>query len=339
MSDGPKPFSEIFPDIAKRVEAKEKARALLRQELRDKDITAEPRIVAWIDILGFSRELLKAQTTEQNRAVYRKMLFVHEAFDSPTASDEPEDIQQINEAYGRSVLALSDGLVVTASPSAIGRSGMTPYDFLMSFIGDIVMAQANCAVNGIFLRGGISIGPFYHENNILLSPALVQSYKLETERAAYPVIIILPDHVSALRQLKGFKHYSKDFEPSQTYFRPFKSPAQRKGERFLHLDYLRFLADPDSHGFFRDQDRVDSSNRDKYSPEERQRLFSLSHFKSAARAMKRHKEKLIAAYHATDSERVKAKYRWMMAYQNRTLKGYNSVYNQALIDLEQFRAK
>ena len=55
--------------------------------------------------------------------------------------------------------------------------------------------------------------------------------------------------------------------------------------------------------------------------------------------MKRHKEKLIEAYQAPNSERVKAKYRWLMAYQNRALKGYHPVYQQALIDLDQFKAR
>ncbi len=337
MTKRPKSLTEAFPDIMKKVEAKEKLLEQRRKELREKDITAETRIVAWIDILGFSHELLLAKTKTQHRAVYQKMLFVHEAFDSPTASDDPEECQEINEDYGRSVQALSDGLVVTASANAKARSVMTPYDFFMSFIDDIIMAQTNCAVKGIFVRGGISIGPFYHDNNILLSPALVRAYKMEAERATYPVIIIEPDHVNALRQLKGFKNYSKDFEPSQTYFRPFKSPAQRKGERFLHLDYLNYLSDPGNHGFFRDEDRLNWADREKFSPQERDHLYSLSHVKSAVRAMTRHKEHLVKNYEATNSERVRAKFRWLMKYQNRALKGYGPLYDAACIDLQKFK--
>ncbi len=339
MSTLEKSIADIFKDSERRVEEEAAKRAERRRVLREKDISAEVRIVAWIDILGFSQQLQQARTEAQYRSVYHKMLLVHEMFDAPSASDEPDVVAKINDDYGRSVMALSDGLVVTANPNAKARTVMTSYDLLMSFIGDIVMAQANCALNGVFLRGGISIGQFYCQNNILLSPALVRAYKLETERATYPVILISPDHVAALRQLKGFKHYAKDAEPSQSYFRPFKSPRQKKGERFLHLDYLRFLSHPDNHGFFCERDRIESSKRDKYSPEERQRLFSLSHFKSAARAMLRHKERLIAAYNDSNSESVKVKYRWLMKYQNRTLRDFHPVYNPARINMDKFKAK
>ena len=336
MSKPQQSLADIFKNAEKRVEEEAAKRAQRRKELREKDISADTRIVAWIDILGFSQQLQRARTEAQYRSVYHKMLFVHEMFEAPTASDEPEETARINKEYGRTLLALSDGLVITASANAEARAVMTIYDVLMSFIGDIVMAQANCAMNGIFLRGGISIGPFYYDNNILLSSALVKAYKLETERASFPVIIVRQDHIAALRQLKGFKNYAKDFEPSQYYFKPFKSPAQKKGERFFHLDYLNFLAHPDNHGFFSDRDRRDSLDNEKYSPEERERLFSLSHYKSAARAMQRHKEKLIEAFNATNSERAKAKYRWLMAYQNRALRGYPWLYDAARIDLNKF---
>lgn len=336
MSSLKQSIADALRDSEQRVREEADKRVKRRKELREKDISAEIRIVAWIDILGFSQQLQQARTEAQYRSVYHKLLLVHEMFDAPSASDQPDVIAKNNDDYGRSVMALSDGSVVTASPNAKARTVMTSYDLLMSFIGDIVMAQANCALNGVFLRGGISIGPFYCENNILLSRALIDAYKMETERAYYPVILISPNHVAALRQLKGFKHYAKGWEPSPTYFRPFKSPSRKKGERFLHLDYLRYLAHPDNHGFFCERDRIESLDREKYSPTERQHLFSLSHFKSAARAMRGHKEKLIQAYKATNSERVKAKYRWLMAYQNRTLRGFHPVYNQARIDLQDF---
>lgn len=337
MSEEPKSFADSFPDIMKEVEENASKRELRRKELREKDIAAEERIVAWIDILGFREQLQAAQTKEQYRDVYHKMLFVQDAFDSPSASDEPDEQQKINDDYGRTVLALSDGLVVTASPSAKARTVMTSYDLLMSFIGDIVMAQANCAVNGIFLRGGISIGPFYYENNILLSPALVLAYKLETERATFPVIIVEQAHIARLRKLKGFEHYATEAEPSQSYFQPYKVTDQKDGEQFYHLDYLRFLSDPGNHGFYCAADRTASSDRENNSPAERDRIFQESHRKSAAAAMSRHKEKITEAYRAAASNRVRDKYRWLMEYQNRAIDGYPAVYDNARINLNDWR--
>lgn len=111
-----------FADIEHRVEENAARRAQRRKELREKNIAADERIVAWIDILGFSHDIQEARTETQFRTVYHKMLFVHEMFDSPSASDEPEERERINKEYGRTVLALSDGLVVTASAKAEARA-------------------------------------------------------------------------------------------------------------------------------------------------------------------------------------------------------------------------
>lgn len=336
MSDLQQSITEAFKEAERSAEIAAAKRAQRRKELLERKIETDQRIVAWVDILGFSAQLQKVRTDDEYRAVYRKLLFVHEVFDSPSASDEPETSERVNREYGRTVLALSDGLVITASLKAEARTSMTPYDLLMSFIGEILEAQANCAMNGIFLRGGICIGPFYYENNILLSPALVQAYRMETERACYPVIIVPQSHIAAIRELPGFKHYAKDAEPSQAYFRPFKSPSHRKGERLYHLDYLRFLASPDSHGFFSERERKESQDRDKYSPNERQMLFSLSHYRSAVRAVRRHKDKLLEAYHATKSQRVRAKYRWLIKYHNQTLQDSCWLFDEARIDPKPF---
>lgn len=256
-------------------------------------------------------------------------------FDFPSASDEPEEQEKINAGYGRTILALSDGLVVTASAKAAAREVMTPYDLLMIFISDLIMAQAHCALAGIFLRGGISIGPFYYENNILLSPALVRAYKMETELATYPVILISQANVERLRVLKGCKHYAIDAEPSQGYFQPFEPPAHPGGEKYYHLDYLAFLADPGNFGFDSEANRKAYINREKYSPAERDEILQKSHLNSAARAMSRHKTKLIESLRAASSDRAKEKYRWLIGYQNRTVDGYPDVFDDARIKAEE----
>ena len=206
---------------------------------------------------------------------------------------------------------------------------------MMSLIDQIIMAQAACAMAGIFLRGGISIGPFYFDNDILLSPALVRSYKLETERATYPVILITPETVGALRRLHGLECYARGADPSRDYFRPFKSPRQKKGERFYFLDYVRYMAAPDNYFFDSLADRDACADRRK-SDEERQRIFDESHDKSALKALQSHRRRLIEAYNGSPSERVKAKYRWLMDYYNRTLQSITPFYDPALIDLHQF---
>jgi len=336
-ANGPTGLDSYFLSrVERRVQEEAARRAERRRELREKETTADVRIVAWIDILGFSQMIQHAKSDAEMRAAYHKLLFVQEQFGSVTASEDPDTTQQINVDYGRAVVALSDGLVVTASLNAKARQVMTPYDLLMSFIGEILEAQANCAANGIFLRGGISIGPYYYDNKVLLSPALIRAYKLETERASYPAIIINRTDVEALRRLPGIRRYAPDAEPSQSYFLPFKSPAQKKGERFYFLHYLGFLSHPDNHEWHCKADRERFA---KSSGKNRSRIFTASHRKTAAYFMWRHKKHLIAAFSKASSERVRVKYRWLMAYHAKTILRYPSVFNRAQIDYSRFRRK
>lgn len=323
-------------ELKRSANEKAKKREQRRRELREKPIETDFCLVAWLDILGFSQQLQAVKSDADLQAAYRKMLFVHEWLNKAGASDEPDELAEANKLQGRQVIALSDGIVVTGSLRAAMPGLYSPFDLMMSLIDQIIMAQAACAMTGIFLRGGISIGPFYFDNDILLSPALVRSYKLETERATYPVILITPETVAALRQLHGLEHYARGADPSQDCFRPFKSPHQKKGERFFFLDYVRYMASPDIYFFNSLADRDACADRTR-SAEERRRIFNESHDKSALKALQSHQRQLVTAYNKSPSERIKAKYRWLMGYHNRTLQSINPFYDSGLVDLQRFR--
>lgn len=321
-------------ELKRSANEKAKKRAERRRQLLEKPIEPDLCLVAWIDILGFSQQLQAVKSDADLQAAYRKMLFVHEWLNKAGASDEPDELEEANKLQGRQVIALSDGLVVTGSLRAAMPDLYSPFDLMMSLVDQIILAQSACAMAGIFLRGGISIGPFYFENDILLSPALVRSYKLETERATYPVILVTPDTVAALRKLDGLQYYARGADPSRDYFRPFKSPHQKKGERFCLLDYVRYMASPDNYFFNSLADRDAYADRRK-SDEERQRIFDESHDKSALRALQSHQRQLIEAYNQSPSEK-KAKYRWLMRYHNQTVQSISRFFAPALIDLHQF---
>jgi hypothetical protein len=317
---------------------KAKWRAERQKELRERTIDTDYRLVAWIDILGFSQQIQAVKTAADLQAVYRKMLFVHDWFNKETASDEPEETAEANRIQGWSILALSDGLVVTASVSASAPGLYSPFDLLMSLVDQIIMAQTACAMKGIFLRGGISTGPYYFQDDILLSPALVRAYKLESQRAKYPVILIAAETIDELRRAEGIEAFGGDGDPSASYFKPIKTPRRKKGERLYFLDYIRYMAAPDNYFFDSLADR--DAAVDKSRPaEERQRIFDESHDKSALKALQCHKGQITSAYEAATCDRVKAKYRWLMRYHNQTLKSTNRFYDPALVDLSLYRRR
>jgi len=310
-----------------------------RKELVEKPIAADSRVVAWIDILGFSRQLQAARTEADFQAAYRKMLFVQEWFNKESANDDPESRAEVNEFLGRSVLALSDGLVVTAGLSGKALRAEAPYDLAMSLMWEIVVAQAACALKGIFLRGGISAGLFHFENDILLSPALVHAYKLESEQAVYPIIVITHETLTELRALPGVEAYSEDSKPDG-YFVPLAPEGgnQREPhEKLFFLDYVRYIAEPGMYSFdsVTDRDIWLDKNRPRA---ERRRIFDESLQKSAVKALQEHGQQIITAYREASTEEVKKKYKWLAEYHNRTLANQSATYDRARIDLAQFKS-
>lgn len=303
-----------------------------REELLNKPIKAEERLVAWIDILGFKHEMEQVKTDADLQKAYRKMLYVHEQFNKETASDDPLNQANINKTYGRRILALSDGIVVAAenSKAVPARDSMTQYDLLMSLVPDLIEAQAGCSLRGIFLRGGISEGQFYFENDILLSAGLVRAYTIESTIACYPVVLIERKLVDDLRTLDGYTDYALGCDPSEKYFLPFERPDKRDEGKYYYLDYIGYIADPGNHGFFSEEDRVAAFDKGR-DPKVRDRIHGESLAKSALRCLQRHKDKVSEAYTAITDEKVKKKYEWLIDYHNRTIKESGSFYDSALI--------
>ncbi|MBK7711397.1 MAG: hypothetical protein IPJ37_10930 [Bacteroidales bacterium] len=82
---------------------------------------------------------------------------------------------------------------------------------------------------GFFVRGGISIGSFYSDKNMIFSGGLVSAYRLE-KATVYPVIGI--DRETLSRLSNNFKQYSVGLffeksiiyspeEPEKIFFNPF----------------------------------------------------------------------------------------------------------------------
>src|SRR5207247_7421355 len=110
---------------------------------------------------------------------------------------------------------------------------MGQFDFFLQEIWRMMLAQARCAVKGIFLRGGISRGTFFFEHDILLSPPLVTAYRLESKLAVYPVILIDPSTHDFLANARGRRRYAEDYDPFPQQFRPFLSPKDAAQKLYM----------------------------------------------------------------------------------------------------------
>ena len=82
-------------------------------------------------------------------------------------------------------LALADLVPATVGSGHAGESAVL---HLMSIAG----VQAELACDGLFSRGGVTIGPFFANESFVYGPALVEAYKLESTVATYPRVVVAP---------------------------------------------------------------------------------------------------------------------------------------------------
>lgn len=131
------------------------------------EVQYEKRIVAFVDVLGFSN-LVYSRTTG---LISRYFNFVTHNF------------QEAVSKYGFRFLIVSDSIVLSApdNKESLKLCVMVLYRLQQKLIEE----------EGILLRGGVSHGDLYMgaEDNIMFGPALINAYKLELQ-AKYPRIIM-----------------------------------------------------------------------------------------------------------------------------------------------------
>lgn len=82
----------------------------------------------------------------------------------------------------------SDSIIISYFPEAADRFVIW-YEQMHQIFNDICRTVYVFARNGIFLRGGMSYGKFYHSGNLCYGPALLEAVRLENE-ICYPTIAI-----------------------------------------------------------------------------------------------------------------------------------------------------
>ncbi|MDP9700534.1 hypothetical protein [Paenibacillus polysaccharolyticus] len=139
----------------------------------------EDRVVAFIDILGF-REHVKQ--TLHNSSHARNLQRVLE-FISKLKHDNDEGILAQKE-LGKEVSVFSDSIVISYPLSLESAS--------FYLLLDISHLQLEMMGLGILMRGGVTIGELFHNDNIVYGPAMIEAYELESKMAIYPRVIVNP---------------------------------------------------------------------------------------------------------------------------------------------------
>lgn len=137
----------------------------------------EERIIAFIDILGFREHINQTVTSSSHFNKIRKVL----NFISDLKQDN--DMGHLSQKeIGKEVTVFSDSIVISY-PISLPSAGF-------HLLIDVIHLQLEMMGEGIQMRGGITVGPLCHEDNIVYGPAMVEAYELESKLAVYPRIII-----------------------------------------------------------------------------------------------------------------------------------------------------
>jgi hypothetical protein len=147
----------------------------------------EERIVLFVDFLGFKS--LVAETIQA-----------------------PCKLQKILNALERlSKIKDDDGLLKSQGFSQFSDCVVLSYrvddrSAIFWLLSEIELALIDIAEAGYLLRGAVTIGELYHSNNLVVGPALVEAYKLESTVAKYPRILIDSAVIRAARTKKARSH-------------------------------------------------------------------------------------------------------------------------------------
>jgi hypothetical protein len=110
---------------------------------------------------------------------------------------------------GAALTSFSDSVVVSMPVEAKG---------LLSFLEALAKIQLGLAVEGFFLRGGVTIGALCHDNELIFGPALNRAYCLESGLAIYPRILLDSDCSELLLHAQDFLESDAEF----TFINPFR---------------------------------------------------------------------------------------------------------------------
>lgn len=168
-------------------EAEEKRRQE-DQEKFENSIQYKTRIVAFLDILGWGAAVDDRQESEQDIKEQGKTLALLKAVaDFHNSLKELLPDEQKKWPGDPIMTQFSDSLVLSFEDDEHGKDGL--YRALMLLTKDL-------SLRGFHLRGGVVKGKIYHTEGLIFGPALKQAYKLESETAVYPRVIL--DHTLAV---------------------------------------------------------------------------------------------------------------------------------------------
>ena len=146
----------------------------------------EDRIVSFIDILAF-KEMIKVTDSKDPEKETEATSMLNKLQDviSTLQTEITDAISHRNLPQGTKASMFSDSVVVSI-PKAESRGVLTLFKLLKKL-------QIRLLTQDILLRGSIVHGKLIHRDQLIIGPALIDAYEVESKSALYPRIVIDPN--------------------------------------------------------------------------------------------------------------------------------------------------
>ena len=286
-----------------------------------KDIIINEYLVAFIDLLGFSIKVKNIKNNYDLQKIFEVVDRLHDVFGKNPKDDFEKRERELSE---RSVLSLSDALVIaTALKSSLSKT-MGVFDNWCCEVESLGINQAICAGDGIFLRGGVSKGQFYFENDILISDAMIRAYETERDVSTYPLICLDEKTHKWFDSNKGNDCYADDIKPKNTLFKSF----QINDEKSVYaIDYIGIGISAAGEGFSYE----DQQEYLKTSKEMKDKVRGNIAKRNAIKFINAHKMAIETELEKDHIEKDMQKYLWLKKYHNDTILDYFPSHKELLI--------
>lgn len=177
----------------------------------------EKRLILFMDILGFKE--ITEEAVKKPEVIDRVKSAINMMKEVFRASGYQES---------RVVTQFSDSIVVSIKVEE--TSGV------FWFIADLANIVLNMTIRGFLVRGGISIGNLVHDEETVMGPAMNEAYRLESQVAKYPRVI-LSDEIIDLS-----KKHRKDGHSAEEEANYVKGFLKKDVDGHYFLDFLSISA-------------------------------------------------------------------------------------------------
>ena len=175
------------------------------------------RIVAFVDILGFGALVSSLSSKPE---LHGRLFYALTYIKSYRKTSRTGKIVQDN----LEVSVFSDSIAISSDPLDASR-----------VIWACGWLHSQLLYSGILTRGGISVGPTIHENDVLYGEGLLKAHKIESTAAFYPRIVVDPELLPRLSIPMKSNFLGQDSD-GLWFVDPFKFDAMPGGAEELASD-------------------------------------------------------------------------------------------------------